>query len=351
MPMNATGQFPALDRPWLLHRRTSPHHPHHDLFLFAYSTGGFAANNVVWRSRDGGPWQPLGDPLLAGGAPPDTITMVPPRPALAPNGDLILPLLTTTPAGYADYTAGNPSNERVQVLFARLHNPGQPDQYWQLHQVDDLPLGLGGIDAVPVGAFPVVAADGDNNLYLLLVRDITGKSKDVFDPYLWSSTDDGQNWTGPTKLNDDGRARGLPDMLAGTEAGQLMIGWYHSKNTLKQCGDDNNGNVKVVAADGSTSTEPAKWSYEVVTSTDATSATPHFQATPLEDGAIVHYGGISLGNDCNAGLRNFSSMAYDSRGCALVAYGDDFDDVTERSVAAVDNKVARQTSGCFGDVD
>jgi hypothetical protein len=324
--MNATGQFPAFDRPWLTHRPPKKAHPHHDLFLVAYSAGGL--NNIVWLSRDGGPWQPLGDPLLAGGAPPGTTTIVPAgQPALAPNGDLVYVLLTQEPH----------KPDHVQVRFARLHNPGEPDQTWELRTVHEFPCeSCAKSDLEP---FALVAVDGASNLYVLFVHDITGGSDQAFHPYLWSSTDHGQTWSDPKKLNDDGHARALPAMLAGTRAGQLMIGWYHS--TYKN--PDGTPNPDQCA-------DAATWHYEVVTSTDATSPTPQFQSTrlpnsdSLDNNDIVHKGGIHTGTGCNVALGDFSSMAYDRHGCAVVAYADDH-------TGKIENNVARQASGCFGDVD
>lgn len=330
--MNATGQFPALDRPWLTHRPPRRAHPHHDLFLVASSTGGLVASNVAWLSRDGGQWQPLGDPLIAGGAPPGTTTIVPAgQPAIAPNGDLVHVMLTQEPE----------KPHRVQVRLARLHNAGEPNQTWKLNTVYEFRCDSCAMSDIE--PFASVAVDGDSNLYVLFVHDIPldgdNGSDRQFHPYLWSSTDHGENWSKiPKKLNHDGYARALPAMLGGTRAGQLMIGWYRSTNSIEQC---NAG---------------ARWHFEVVTSTDATSDNPQFQSTRLRNSDtsdkdkilhddIVHYGGIHLRDrDCNIALGDFASIAYDRHGCAVVAYADDHK-------GPIENLVARQTSGCFGDLD
>ena len=88
------------------------------------------------------------------------------------------------------------------------------------------------------------------------------------------------------------------------------------------------------------------WRYDVARTTDVTASTPTWTRTPADDGAIVHVGDVCMrGIDCETGgnrnLGDFTSAVVDSDGCAILAYSDDHLD------PEWDNRVLRQTGGCF----
>jgi hypothetical protein len=204
--------------------------------------------------------------------------------------------------------------------------------------------------------FNDLAIDGAGNLYALTLGNAANQVS-VTNPVhalLFVSTDQGATWQGPHDIGPaDGNALTLPALHGGPQAGQLVLGWYHS----------------TVSKDPSLITGNA-WEYQALVSTNATANVPTFTTAVLgvtsfdattNPTSKVHQGQVCvMGLNCTAGqlmgggqgnrnLADFSSVTVDPTGCAIFTYADDGSILPDGSNTGggVNNDVTRQTSGCF----
>ena len=323
------------DREWLNVYGPTQSYPHRDVFLSYHDlTLGVP---VVYRSQDGGPFEPLSVP---GSSNPTFMSQV-------ANGTII----------------SKPVVDRAGHMYSLVTTEsagqGPLTQLWLIKTVDHgatwsaTPIFQGPNNANMGLVFNDLAMDGAGNLYALSLGN-TGGSVPPVHAYLWRSTNGGASWRGPVDINAGGKAVALAAMHGGPRAGQLVIGWYHSTNTKDP--NDTRG----------------QWVYDALESSNATSAHPRFATTVLgateQAHGIVHQGqictqgilcttgqvtGILPGGDAGQGNRNladFSSVTVDSHGCAIFTYADDGaikPDQSNFDYPLVNNDVTRQTAGCF----
>ena len=325
------------DREWLNVYGPTATYNHKDVYLIYHD---FAVGiPLVWRSQDGGAFQPLAapaftDPTFAQQVVNGTVMA---KPVIDSAGN-IYALVTTEGAGQG------PLNH-LWLIKSTDHG-----QTWTDTSI------VAGAPTAQLGlVFNDMAIDGAGNLYALTLGNIDGSVPPVH-AYLFSSKDQGATWH-QTDVSPAGNpALALPALHGGSQAGELAIGWYQSINTTDP--NDVSG----------------QWRYVGLESSNADSVAPTFVATALGSPStpgvgIVHVGQIcSQGILCTTGqledsvspltstgsgqgnrnLADFSSVTIDSNGCAIYVYADDGTDTSmDYLLKTTSNDVTRQTGGCF----
>ncbi|MFN2543216.1 MAG: gamma-glutamyltransferase family protein [Actinomycetota bacterium] len=326
-PLNLTGEVIANDRPYLDVFGPTAQFPHRDVYLSFRDLATFTtfpAVNAVYLSRDGSPFRPLPGPSSNTTYLGDTVDsgFTFPRPRVDSQGDL-----------YFLFATGSQSDPHRQsnVWVGRLHHPGRDDQGWSLTKILD--RSAAGAHLENAG----LAIDSADNLYVVLSGNIDGPEARA-NAYLWSSTDHGTTWIGPTQLNADKGLRAMATIAAGGP-GQVLVGWYRSETGTLHTDED------------------TAWTYDVARISGAASAGPYIDREVVVSSGIAHQGPICGGPSqtvCATGrnsLIDFTTGTVDARGCGLFAYTDDHAIVADNSNWApelIDVAVARQTKGCFG---
>ena len=317
------------DREWLNVYGPTPSYPHRDVFLSYHDfTLGVP---FVWRSQDGGPFEPLSLPAFTDATFASQVVngTVMAKPVIDHDGTMY-GLVTTESAGQGPLS-------HLWLIKSTDHGAT-----WTATSIFD-----GGSSAQLGLIFNDIAIDGAGNLYALSLGNATGPVPPVH-AYLFSSTDHGATWSQPLDINPDGKAVALAAMHGGPNSGQLAIGFYHSVNTT----DPND--------------VTGRWIYQALESSNATGTAPRFSITTLgateNSQGLVHQGQICTeGINCTTGqvtgggqgnrnLADFSSVAIDKNGCAIFTYGDDgaiLSDQSNFDFSLVNNDVTRQTAGCF----
>lgn len=317
------------DREWLSVYGPTRSYRHRDVFLSYHDlTLGVP---LVWRSQDGGPFQPLSAP---GSSNPAFMSQV-------ANGTVVSkPVIDRAGRMYS-------------LVTTESAGQGPLSQLWLVKSTDHggtwsaSPIYQGPANAELGLVFNDLAIDGGGDLYALALGNAHGSVPPVH-AYLFSSTNGGRSWRRPVDVNPDGKALALAALHGGPRAGQVALGFYHSTNTRDP--NDTHG----------------RWVYDALESSNATSAHPRFRIAALGSTenahGYVHQGQIcTQGIDCSVGpvsdpaqgnrnLADFSSVVVDRHGCAVFTYADDGrikPDQSNFAFSLVRNDVARQTSGCF----
>lgn len=149
--------------------------------------------------------------------------------------------------------------------------------------------------------FDVVKVGNDGTVYTVWCN-----ARDIFLSY---STNQGQNWSSPIKVNDDTvyQTNLFPWLEAGA-AGRVNVIWY---------GTTAPNNV-----------DSADWVVLFTQCLDVTSPNPTFRQQVISDG-IIHGSNISTGGLTGGGNRNlldYFQVAIDPQGAAVVAFTDDHND-------------------------
>ena len=323
---------PSDDRPWLTTDRQGTLYMTYHEFI--------SAQPLIFRSDNGGndlfTAGPCGsiitDPSIEANVPQDVTggTLVG-KPVTDAAGNLYVLFTTTTQAqNAAALQTGQPSGTFSQLYLAVSHDHCRSFTDHTIFDGSKL-----GTNTVQFGdIFNALTVDGGGNLYTIGVGYVGhtpfASSANV---YLFSSSDQGQSWRGPTQIGPAG-AHMLPAAVGGPRGGELAVGYFHTTNGVT---DPN-----------STS---GRWTYQAAESTNATAAGPSFSYSDVRPGFIYHAGQI-----CNAGilcgapgepsdrsLLDFTSGAIDSHGCPLFTFAGNPNGVSN----GTSNYVTRQTSGCF----
>jgi hypothetical protein len=156
------------------------------------------------------------------------------------------------------------------------------------------------------------AVGPDGAVYVLASGQLT--DKDRYNTYLWVSRDGAKSFKGPVTVNTpDLKANVMPAVAAGTQAGQLAVGWYGSQDADPAKGPND---------------QKATWRYYAATSTDygqtwnRTTVTPN----PFHYGDICTVGIVCSQTGGNRNLLDFSSIGVDPKsGCVTTVFpGDPF---------------------------
>jgi hypothetical protein len=207
--------------------------------------------------------------------------------------------------------------------------------------------------------FGTLAIDSAGNYYALFAGTADDNNADTnpYHVYLETSTDHGQTWSKPIRVDHDANGVGTHVLahLAVTTAGNVDVVWYGTTAT----GEPNGVCGTVVSqapctdssgkADGFPAyTDPnaPAWNVYLAQTTNALSATPAFKQVVVNP-AATHYGeictnGIVCGSS-DRSLLDYISVAVDCGGLAHIAYGGN----TKAQEAAGETfvHVANQTGG------
>jgi hypothetical protein len=189
--------------------------------------------------------------------------------------------------------------------------------------------------------FNDLTIDGAGNLYVIGTGFVGHKPfANATNAYLFSSSDHGRTWNGPTLLGSTDAAHALPAAVGGPRAGQLAIGYFQTVNGVRNP-DSLQG----------------AWTYETAESTNANAANPTFSYQPVVAGAIYHNGqictegllcGLIPGQPFDRSLLDFTSVALDTSGCPLFTFaGNPAGTPTTNDTTNTFNFVARQLTACF----
>jgi hypothetical protein len=334
--MLPTGQVgPSDDRQWL-----TPDRQGH-LYLTYHEF--VSAQPLVFRSDNGGgdlfTAGPCGsivtDPTIEANIPQDVTggTLVS-KPVTDKAGNLYIMFTTTTQQeNVAAALAGKPSGTFSQIYLAVSKDHCQSFTDYTVYDG----AATHGMNTVQFGdIFNALAIDGAGDLYSIAAGYVGSKAFDnVAKLYLFSSSDQGVHWTGPTELGQAG-AKMMPAAVAGTQAGQLAIGYFRTVNGVT---DPNN--------------TTAKWTYSTAETRNATSAHPSFSYADVRPGFVYHTGeicnqgilcGLVPGGPSDRSLADFTSAALARNGCPLFSFAGNPAGVN----AGTFNFATRQTSNCFG---
>ncbi len=182
------------------------------------------------------------------------------------------------------------------------------------------------VQAVPAGVntanifFPIRVASVNHTVY--------GVYSDGTDIYLVSSSNKGQTWTAPVRVNDNSDPREktnlMPWLATGPVAGSVGVVWY--------------------ASDSATNNDSANWRVFYAQSFNADSSAPSFRIVQASDHSI-HSSNISLsglvltGGGPNRNLIDYFQVNFDPAGAAVIGYTDDHTDFRGHTY------VTRQISG------
>ena len=324
------------DRQWIDVYGPTATYSHKDVYLIYHD---FAVGvPLVWRSQDGGPFQPLAAPAMTDPAFAQQVA----------NGTVMAkPVVDSSGNIYALVTTAGPAQGSLNHLW--LIRSSDHGQTWSDTSI------FAGVSSAQLGlVFNDLAIDGAGNLYALTLGNAGGAVPPVH-AYLLTSTDRGATWRQADISPAGNPALALPALHGGPQAGDLAIGWYQSTNTTDP--NDVNGH----------------WQYVALESSDATAAAPAFVTAKLgsprtpgpgavHDGQICTQGILcttgqledsvspATGTGAGSGNRNladFSSVTIDSNGCAIYVYADDGDQSGDFLLKTTSNDVTRQLSGCF----
>lgn len=322
------------DRQWL----TTDHQGHVYLTWHEFVT----AQPVIFRSDNGGtdlftagPCGPIiTDPTIEANVPTDITggTLVS-KPVTDAAGNLYIMFTTTTQAeNAAAAQAGQPSGTFSQIYLAVSHDNCRSFTDYTVFDGSKI-----GTNTVQFGdIFNALAIDGAGDLYAVAAGYVgTTPYAHTANIYLFSSTDAGQHWTGPTLVGNTKAAYMLPAATGGPAAGQLAIGYFRTTNGVT---DPNNTS--------------AQWTYSTAQSTNAAAAKPTFNFADVRPGTIYHYGdicnegilcGTTPGGPSDRSLLDFTSATTDGSGCAIYTFAGN----PSGDAAGTWNYVTRRSTGCF----
>jgi hypothetical protein len=330
---------PSDDRPWLTtDSKGTVYLTYHEFVT---------AQPLIFRSDTGGAdlfgAGPCGsivtDPAIEANIPTDVTggTLVA-KPVTDAAGNLYVLFTTTTQQqNAAALAAGQPSGAFSQLYLAVSHDHCKS---FTDHTVFD--GSKVGTNSVQFGdIFNAITVDGAGNLYTIGTGFVgTNPFSPTANVYLFSSTDQGQTWKGPTLIGAASAAHSLPAAAGGPSAGQLAVGYFQTTNGV---------------TDPNSTT--GKWTYTTAETAAATGAAPAFSYADANPGFDYHNGeicnqgilcGTVPGQPADRSLLDFTSAAIDPAGCPLFTFaGNPTGSPGTNTGANTFNYVTRQLTGCF----
>ena len=330
---------PSDDRPWLTYDPKGQ-----ELYLTYHEF--VSAQPIAFRSDNGGgddfanPCGPLvTDPTIEANIPQDVTggTLVA-RPVVDKAGNLYVLFATTT----QQQNAAALADQQPSGTFSQLYLAVSKDhcQSFSDYTVYDGTNGGKNTNTVQFGdIFNDLAIDGGGNLYIVGDGFVNTPSNTATTWFL-RSTDGGQHWTNPQRLDSSGASHSaymLPAAIGGPQAGDLAIGYFRTINGKTDPNDTSD-----------------VWTYSTAESTNANGASPTFSYSDVNPGYAYHTGDI-----CNAGilcgnvpggpsdrsLLDFTSVTVDHSGCPLFVFAGNTP--TSEAAGQTWNFVARQETDCF----
>lgn len=332
-----TGQAgPSDDREWLTLDKGGRAYVTYHEFVSAQPLI-FRTDNLGQDAFTAGPCGPIiTDPTIEANVPQDVTggTLIS-KPVLDAQGNLYILFTTTTQQQNVSNLPGS-----VSGTFSQIYLAVSKDHCASFSDYTVFDGSAVGTNSVQFGdIFNDLAIDGAGNLYALGAGyiDTTPPASPTADVFLFSSTDGGQHWSGPRKVNTDVGAHMLPAAVGGPRAGQLAVGYFRTTNGVTDPND----------ASG-------RWTYTVTWSANATDPkTASFTTADVQPGKIFHIGDIcNSGILCGTGLpgtgsdrslADFTQATVDSDGCPIFTWaGNPGGDAN-----GTNNFVSKQLTGCF----
>jgi hypothetical protein len=285
------------DRQWLAHDPNDANTVYFNYHDFALQAP------IILKSTDGGssfnPCGNLVDPTnpLFPSAIGNTIVG---KTAVAKDGNIYVPIGAPTMTQVAQSGANGGVADYGQIVVAH-HKGCNGDQF----ENSTVYSNDGGSFS---NLFISNAVGPDNALFVIASGRLDATSP--YNTYLWVSRDGAKTFSKPIKVNSaDLTTNVMSAVAAGNKPGQVVLGWYGSRNA-KTPNDTK-----------------AEWRYYVARSDDYGATWQQATITPN----VFHFGDIcTVGILCTSGNRNlldFSSVGVDPRtGCATTIFpGDPFD--------------------------
>ncbi|MEY2439275.1 MAG: hypothetical protein QOI34_660 [Verrucomicrobiota bacterium] len=180
-------------------------------------------------------------------------------------------------------------------------------------------------------AMRVAADHKDGNGNLNGPGTVYGVYSDGQKVLLIHSTDHGVTWSDPVPVSDPAdtslKINIFPWLATGPTPGSVGVAWYATDATINDPANDKN----------------LTWRVYYAVTTDATSATPHFQYAQASDhshhGANISLSGLVLVGGPNRNLSDYFQIVFDPTGAAILGYTDDHSDFAGYTY------VTRQISG------
>lgn len=185
------------------------------------------------------------------------------------------------------------------------------------HKVFASPAGSQGATNGNNNIFPALAVDNFGNVYTAW--------SDNTNIFLSSSSDRGNTWTAPVRVNSDGtvgKANVFP-WVAADAYGHVVVTWLGSN----MAGNSNNVSVMQPSCTDGTTSCWAQWNVYAAESVNGNAAVPAFTQHAASD-HIMHSGTVCTGGTgCSNGdsraLADFFQVALDTQHRANIAYSDD----------------------------
>ncbi|MDB6147226.1 MAG: hypothetical protein JWO45_890, partial [Spartobacteria bacterium] len=180
-------------------------------------------------------------------------------------------------------------------------------------------------------AMRVAADHKDGNGNLNGPGTVYGVYSDGQKVLLIHSTDHGVTWSDPVPVSDPAdtslKINIFPWLATGPTPGSVGVAWYATDAAVNDPANDKN----------------LTWRVYYAVTTDATSATPHFQYAQASDhshhGANISLSGLVLVGGPNRNLSDYFQIVFDPTGAAILGYTDDHSDFAGYTY------VTRQISG------
>jgi len=337
--INAGQAGPSDDRQWLTADPTDKQRVYLTYHEFV------SAQPVAFRTDNGGGddfanacGSLVTDPTIESNVPTDITggTLVA-RPVVDKSGRLYVLFATTTQQENAQaFSQGQPSGTFSQLYLAVSKDHCQTFTDYTVFDGQ----AKYGLNTVQFGdIFNDLAIDGAGNLYVIGAGYVDS-SPNTANIYLFNSTDHGQQWNGPYRLDNPSSAHMLPAAVGGPQAGQLAVGYFRTINGVT---DPNSSS--------------GKWTYSTAYSTDASTGTPSFSyADPnpnydYHNGEICNLGilcGTIPGQPSDRSLLDFTSVTLAPGGCPLYVFaGNPTGTAGNNTPQNTNNYVTRQLTECF----
>jgi hypothetical protein len=222
----------------------------------------------------------------------------------------------TAPDNATENANGSPQRS-VYVGVSTDAGTGAPTITFTDHKVFTSPAGSPGASNGTNNIFPALAVDNFGNVYT-----VWSDNQNIF---LSSSSDRGNTWTAPVRVNQDGtvgKANVFPWVAADAD-GHVVVTWLGS--TL--AGNSNDATtMQPTCTDGTTDCW-AQWNVYAAESVNGNAAAPSFMQHVASD-HIIHAGTVCTGGTgCSSSdsraLADFFQVALDTQHRANISYADD----------------------------
>ena len=222
----------------------------------------------------------------------------------------------TAPDNATENTNGGPQRS-VYVGVSTDAGLDAPTITFTDHKVFASPAGSPGATKGNNNIFPALAVDNFGSVYTVW--------SDNTNIFLSSSSDRGNTWTAPVRVNSDGtvgKANVFP-WVAADAYGHVVVTWLGSN----LAGNSNDVTVMQSACSDSTTSCWAQWNVYAAESVNGNAPVPSFMQHAASD-HIVHAGTVCTGgtgcaNGDSRALADFFQVALDTQHRANVAYSDD----------------------------